>query len=135
MHEGLNLLVVIDHRQARIFRAELRGTVPRRITPYDPHGSARHLHRFEPAADGRRKPELRAYFEALAMTLRGAERVLVLGSGPGVGDTMDLLIEELKRRRPDIAAHVAGAIVIDEQHTSEAQILARAREFYETVSP
>ena len=35
---GAHLLVVIDHREARIYRAELHGAVPQRITPYDPHG-------------------------------------------------------------------------------------------------
>ena len=31
--EGAHLLVVIDHREARIFSAELSGSVPERITP------------------------------------------------------------------------------------------------------
>src|SRR6202011_4792077 len=36
--EGTHLLVVIDHREARIYRAELHGSVPQRIAPYDPFG-------------------------------------------------------------------------------------------------
>src|ERR1700737_2783551 len=45
--EGMHLLVVLDHREARIFRAELHGSVPQRIAAYDPHGSHRHLHNVE----------------------------------------------------------------------------------------
>jgi len=37
---GAHLLVVIDHRQARIYKTEVHGSVPQRITPFDPGGSA-----------------------------------------------------------------------------------------------
>ena len=33
-----DLLVVIDHLEARVYRTELSGTVPVRISPYDPLG-------------------------------------------------------------------------------------------------
>jgi hypothetical protein len=133
--EGTNLLVVIDHRQARVYRTELHGSVPQRITPYDPHGSARHLHHVEPDSSGQRKPEVSSFYEAIAMTLRGAERVLVFGSGTGASSAMNHLIAELKRRHADIASRVVGAVVVNEQHLSEDQLLARAREFYERSGP
>ena len=128
--EGTNLLVVIDHREARIYRAELSGSVPQRITPYDPHGTARHLRHVEPDSDGQRKPEVSSFYEDVAMTLRGAEKVLVFGSGTGASSAMDHLIAELKRRHPAVASRVVGAVVVDEQHLSEDQLLAKAREFY-----
>src|SRR5256885_8770713 len=40
---GTHLLVVLDHREARIYRSELHGAVPQRIRPYNPHGFGRHL--------------------------------------------------------------------------------------------
>src|SRR5947209_15629995 len=40
---GVHLLVVIDHRQARIHRAELHVSVPHRVTPHDPPGLGRYL--------------------------------------------------------------------------------------------
>src|SRR4051812_8343215 len=39
--EGMHLLVVLDHREARVFRAELHGSALQHITPYDPHGARR----------------------------------------------------------------------------------------------
>ncbi|TFG40828.1 MAG: hypothetical protein E4H48_06995, partial [Syntrophobacterales bacterium] len=42
--EGVHLLVVIDHRQARVYKTDLHGSVPQRITPYNPGGFGRHLH-------------------------------------------------------------------------------------------
>jgi hypothetical protein len=129
---GQNLLVVIDHRKARIYRAELSGSVPQRISPYEPHATPRQLLHTEPDAGGQRKPELGSFYEAVAKTLRGAERVLVFGNGTGASSAMDHLIAELKRRHPDIAARVIGAIVVDARHLSDDQLLARAREFCET---
>src|SRR5579862_6937150 len=42
--QGSHLLVVINHREARIYQAEFHGSVPERITPLDPQGLGRHLH-------------------------------------------------------------------------------------------
>ncbi len=51
--EGVHLLVVIDHREARIYQTERHGTVPERIKPYDPDGSRRHLHKVDDDANDR----------------------------------------------------------------------------------
>jgi hypothetical protein len=65
-----HLLVVIDHREARVYKTELHGVVPMRIEPYDPGGgSRRHLHQVEGAATGRRKAERKSYYEAVAASL------------------------------------------------------------------
>src|SRR5205823_2922916 len=55
--DGIHLLVVIDHREARIYQADLHGSVPHRITPYDPHGFGRYLHYVQDDSNGQRKPE------------------------------------------------------------------------------
>ena len=57
---GTHLLVVIDHREARIYNTELHGSVPQRITPYDPYGFGRHLHYDHEDANGQRTPERKA---------------------------------------------------------------------------
>ena len=56
-----NLLVVIDHRQARIYKAELRGSLPERIVPYDPDGAGRHLHYVQDDSNGQRRPERKRF--------------------------------------------------------------------------
>jgi hypothetical protein len=132
--EGMHLLVVIDHREARVFKAEIRGSVPRRITPYDPQGAHRHLRNVENDANGQRKPELKSFYEAVARTLEGAEKILILGSATGSSSAMDHLVAELKERHPDISRRVVGAIAINEQHMSENQLLEKAREFYTTAA-
>ena len=69
-----HLLVVIDHQEARVYRTEVSGAVPERITPYDPHGYGRHLHSAQEWTDGKRLPERKSFYEAVAKTLRGPHR-------------------------------------------------------------
>jgi hypothetical protein len=124
------MLVVIDHRQARVYRTELHGSVPQRITPYDPGDFGRHLHEVQDDTNGQRKPERRSFYEAVARTLRHAEKVLLFGSGTGASSAMAQLLIELKHHHPEVARHIVGSITLDHQHLTEGQLLARAREFY-----
>jgi hypothetical protein len=132
--EGTHLLVVIDHREARIYRAELHGSVPQHITPYDPYGFGRYLHYVQDDSHGQRKPERKSFYEAVAKTLQGAEKILVFGSGTGASSAMDQLLAELKRHHKDLAQRVVGSIVLDQQHLTDDQLLAKARAFYTTVA-
>lgn len=132
--EGAHLLVVIDHREARIYKTELHGSMPQRIVPYDPDGSGRYLHNVQDESHGQRKPERKSFYEAIAGALKDAQKILIFGSGTGASSAMDQLIVELKRRHPSVAERVVGNLVVDEQHLSEDQILAQAREFYSMLA-
>ncbi len=127
---GTHLLVVIDHREARIYEAELNGSVPQRIVPYDPGGFGRHLHYVQDDSNGQRKPEQKSFYEAVARALQNAEKVLVFGSGTGASSAMDQLLAELERCHKELARRIVGAIVLDQQHLTTDQLLAKAREFY-----
>ena len=125
-----HLLVVIDHQEARVYRTEVGGAVPERITPYDPHGYGRHLHSAQEWTDGKRLPERKSFYEAVAKTLSGAGQVLLFGSGTGRSSAMDMLLADLKAHHPDVAAKVIGSVVVDDHHTTEGELLAKARAFY-----
>jgi hypothetical protein len=127
---GIDLLVVIDHHEAKIYRSEARGTVPQTLVPYDPHGFLHHLRSENPETDGKRNPERKSYQEAIVKTLRGASRILIFGSGTGESSAMDALITELKHHHADIAKLVVGSVVIDANHLTEGELLAKAREFF-----
>ncbi len=127
---GLHLLVVMDHREARVYRTELHGAVPERILPYDPDGTYRHLHYVEDYGSGQRKPELKTFYEAIERTLVGAEKILIFGNATGSSSAMAHLLVELERHHPQIAQHIVGTVVVDEHHMTEGQLLAQAREFY-----
>jgi hypothetical protein len=61
---GVHLLVVIDHRLARVYKTEFRGSVPQQIIPYDAAGAGRHLHHVEHHGDGKRRPEDRGFLHS-----------------------------------------------------------------------
>jgi hypothetical protein len=126
--DGAHFLVVIDHEAAKVYRTKLRGSVPETVVPYDPHGYGRHLH--YAGDDGKRRPERKSYYEAVAHTLAGADEVLLFGSGTGGSSAMERLLADLERFHPELARRVIGAVVIDGHHTTEDQLLAKAREFY-----
>jgi len=43
---------------------------------------------------------------------------------------MDQLLANLSGHHPDVAAKVIDSVVVDAHHTTENQLLAKAREFY-----
>jgi hypothetical protein len=133
--EGDHLLIVINHRETRIYRTELRGSVPERITPYDPEGKHRHLHNVADDANGQHQPELKSYYEAITQTLGDPEKILIFGSSTGASSAMEYLLTDLKENHPDLAKRVIGAIVVNEPHMTEDQLLAEARSFYATTKP
>ena len=129
--DGKHLLVVIDHREARVYRTEMRGSVPQRVTPeHDPAGAGRYLHDVGEAGTGQRRPESAAFYESVAKALRGADQVLLFGGGTGASSAMEQLLAALGRDHPDLAGRVVGSVVVDAQHLTEDQLLAKARDFY-----
>lgn len=134
---GVHLLVVIDHREARVYKSELIpgiGSVPERIVPYDPDGSGRHLHYVENDSNGQRRPERKSYYEAIAKTFHAADAVLLFGSGTGASSAMQQLLAELKLHHKELVPKIVGSVVVDEHHLTEDQLLAKAREFYKELS-
>jgi hypothetical protein len=127
---GVHLLVVIDHHEAKIYRTELHGSVPQQLVPYDPHGFGRHLRPENPESDGKRRPEQKSFYEAVAATLRGADEILIFGSGTGESSAMEQLLADLKHNHSDVAEHIVGSIVVDAHHLTEGQLLAQARDFF-----
>lgn len=127
---GLHLLVVIDHRLARIYKAELHGSVPQRVLPFDRNGAGRHLHYVENDSNGQRRPEVKSFYEAIASTLQGAEQIMLFGSGTGASSAMDHLLSELNLHHKELAQRVVASVVVDQAHMTEDQLLAKARECY-----
>ncbi len=130
---GLDLLVVIDHRQARIYQAHLRGGTPERISPYDPDASGKSIHFIHDNITGQNKPELKSYYHAIAAALSHADRILIFGSGTGTASAMEHLVGDLARHHPAISARVVGSTAVDEHHLTEPQLLAKARDFYSNL--
>lgn len=127
---GAHILVVIDHLLARIYETELKGSIPERIVPVDADGFGRHLRFVQNDGNGQRKPENRQFYESVAQALRGAEQVLLFGSGTGSSSAMEQLLKHLRHSHADVAGRIIGSLKVDAQHLTEGQLLAKAREFY-----
>ena len=124
------LLVVIDHQEAKVYRTDEHAAVPYRIAPDDPSGHHRHLHSRHEETDGKRVPERKSYYEAVAVALREADRILIFGSGTGESSAMDQLMANLDRYHRVMAERVVGCVVVDAHHRTEGQLLAQAREIF-----
>ncbi len=125
-----NWLLVINHREARIFRPELSGSAPQRIVPHEPEvdiGPEPHAKDF---ARRQKKTDPSGFFGPIAKALEATGRILVFGGGTGMASEMDQFVAWLKTHRPELAQRIVGTLVVDEHHLSDAQLLAKAREFY-----
>ncbi len=127
-------LVVIDHREARIYRSEMSGTAPERILPHEPSDYFRHAHNSKDFTRGREKPDPNTFFEPVAAALKTAGKILLFGTGTGTSSEMDQFVAWLGKHHADISSRIVGSIVIDGHHLSEAQLLEKAREFYSTAA-
>jgi hypothetical protein len=128
--DSVHVLVVIDHRMARIYKADLHETVYDSIIPYDANGLGRHLHYVQNESNGQQQPARKSFHDAVAKTLQSAKKILLFGSDTGAGSAMEQLFTELKRNHPALARRVVGSVIIKEQHLTENQLLAKARAYY-----
>jgi len=128
-------LLVIDHHEARIFRAEIEGSVPQRILPYEPERYFRHAHDSKTTSRGHEKPDPNTFFEPVAKVLAADGPILVFGTGKGTSSEMEQFIAWLKHHHPESAKRVIGTVVVDEHHLTDGQLLARAKDFYAKANP
>jgi hypothetical protein len=123
-------LVVIDHHEARIFRSEMEGAIPQRIMPHEPSEFFRHAHNSRDFSRGQEKPDPNTFFGPVAQVLQAGGKILVFGSGTGTSSEMDQFTAWLKVHHPELAKRVIGALVVDEHHLTEGQLLSKARDYY-----
>jgi hypothetical protein len=123
-------LLVIDHHEARLFRSELHGAVPQQLHPHEPGRYFRHEQNSQNLTRGKEKPDPNTFFEPVARALQASGQILVFGTGTGQGSEMDQFTAWLKLHRPELAARIVGAVVVDENHLTDGQLLNLARKFY-----
>lgn len=123
-------LVIIDHREARIFRSAAPGSVAQQIRPPVPVDFTRSSPRAKEFSRGPEKPDPSGFFEPVAAVLNGAGNILLFGGGSGKASEMEQFVAWLKTHRPELTKRIVGTLTIDEHHQTEGQILATAREFY-----
>ena len=123
-------LLVIDHREARIFRSKMHGAVPHAIAPHDKDDYFRHPQDSRDSSRGKERPDPNTFFEPVAKALRGAKQILVFGTGKGMSSEMEQFIAWAKANHPTLGRRIIGSVRVDQQQMSRDQLLAKAREFY-----
>jgi hypothetical protein len=122
-----DMVVAIDHHQARLFTIEGTAETARTLRPYDPHHFLHHLsHRQERELRGQREPEESSYYEGIAAALTPARRIVVLGHGTGHSNAAAHLEEVLRSKYPETFSRVAATRAVDLSATTEPQLLALA---------
>jgi len=127
----LQLLVVIEHRQALVFRSEMVGSVPEKITPHSTRRNPEHVHNAQEHGGRQSRPAGPSFYTAIAEHLEGADEILMFGTGEGGRKSMDTLIEELQQNHPTLYPHVLGSEVVGGKHITDEVLLEKAREFYQ----
>jgi hypothetical protein len=124
-------LLVIDHHEARLFRSEMHGAVPQKLLPHEPDRYFRHEQNSQNLSRGKEKPDPNSFFAPIAQALRTVGQLLIFGTGKGHSSEMDQFVAWLKTHHPELAGRIIGSLTVDENHLTDGQLLAKAREFYE----
>ena len=108
-----NVAVWMDGEEARVFHVRTRGFDEATV-----HSPEHHVHRHPRDHDQHR------FFHALAGTLKGAERILVLGPST----TKLLFLRYLQKSAPGVEARIVGLETAD--HPTDGQIAAHVRRYF-----
>jgi hypothetical protein len=128
---GRDLLLVVDHHSATIFRFDPPAGEVLTLAPYDPLGRLRHLHHVEGHYQGQRTPEVAAYYRAIADALQGAETVVIVGHGDGHSDAARLVRERLAEHLSAPLPRLIVEVRVDAHAFTEAELLAAARQAWD----
>lgn len=125
-----DLLVVIDHHEARLFRLDIGSAMlnDHVIKPYDPHHFLHHLsHKDQPREHGQRSAEDHRFYERIAEAVTGAARVVLVGHGKGHSNAAHHLTEYLRQHRPETFPTVVCEVVADLSSLTTPQLLDLGR--------
>jgi hypothetical protein len=120
------MVVVIDHHAAHIFRhGDGRPRDEATIEPYDPHHFHRHLvHRKEAHYQGDHVPEETSFYEEIAAALVTADEIVLLGHGIGKSSAVEVLVQYLKKHRPEVSRRVLATETADLSALTDADVEA-----------
>jgi hypothetical protein len=127
----VRMVVVIDHHAAHLFQ-DKGGRRPRdesTIEPYDPHHYHRHLiHRKEAHYRGDHVPEETSFYDEVAEALAPANEIVLIGHGIGKSSAVDVLVEYLKKHRPEVSRRVVATETADLSALTQPELEAIVRQ-------
>jgi hypothetical protein len=128
--EPKDLIVVIDHAGARIYRHGAQDKSPVHIEPIDPKGHDQQVHNSMGRSGKIEGPYRTKFYENVVSKLEGADRILMVGDGHGSSSEIEHLVELMKERHPDLVEKMIGEVQMDLSHMTEPEIHAKALEVF-----
>ncbi len=124
-----DLVIVIDHAEARIFPAGSADAA----APKELHHLKHYIDRSQNDADRAETfPADTRYFDAIAAAVGTQGRIVVVGHGHGQSNEADHLMAYLSQHHGAVHSRVAREIVADLPHTSVSELLQLARHALQT---
>ncbi len=124
--DGHHLVVVVNDKEARVYRVEPREGRAERLAPYDPQGAGRSMLYLQDAAGSTPTPEREGFSDAVSRALRGAGQITVLGRGKTAQDAVNRLTAHLREREPALAQRVGETALVETNPTPD-QLLTKVR--------
>jgi hypothetical protein len=127
-----DLLVVVDHHEARIYSIDASGGdiskheigSKHEIRPYDPHHFLHHLtHKDQSRERGQRAHEDPSFYERIAQAVAAGGRIVVAGHGDGHSNAADHLIEYLRAHHRETYQRVVSQVTADLSSVTQPQLL------------
>ena len=131
MEPGLpDLLVAVDHREARIYRLDVAPAdqTSHAIRPYDPHHFLHHLaHKDQSRERGQRAAEDPSFYACIAEAVRSAGRIVVVGHADGHANAGRHLAAYLQLHHKDLFQKLRLEMDADLSALTMPQLLALGR--------
>ncbi len=124
------ILVVINQKEALIYRSEEKGAEAEHLFPTDAGGVLRNLKHTIGADAASRSIENFAYYKEVTEHLAGADQILIMGNGTGSSSAMKHLSDYLDTHHKEIANRVVGTLTVDIESLTEGELLHKARTYF-----
>ncbi len=131
--EDFHALLVMNHAGARIYRTQVVDEVPTKVEPYDPDGLRHHVHSVHDYFKNAEMANQDEFYGKIATNLAGADRIVIFGSGDGSSNAMGRFVSWLKQHNELLFSRVVKTQRVDISHTTESQLLSKAREAYASL--
>jgi hypothetical protein len=124
----LDLIVVIDHAGAKVYRIDPSADDKQAITAYDPRHLLHHFERKARDADrNETDPNDERFFEQVAAATAAGGAIVVIGHGKAQSNEADHLSAYLKAHHPQTYARIVREIVADLPHLTTPELLTLGR--------
>ncbi|HEX7404599.1 MAG TPA: hypothetical protein VF307_01590 [Candidatus Nanopelagicaceae bacterium] len=127
------VIAVVTQDETRIWTTGIDpGKKPETISAPDDNLHHHHVRMAQHHGGHHADPNRAEYLEEIAQALSSAGQILLIGHGKSKASSMLALVQYLERKHPDLALKVVGALDSNLDALTEPEILALAREWFES---